>query len=64
MKFITNNFELTKLIMNDPRAAGTVIPFCFIRTFSSMKPLIEPEDFQNCPILLIHPEVDPMTPFA
>ena len=63
MKLITNNFELTKLIMNDPRAAGTIIPFRFIRTFLNMKPIIEPEDFQNCPILLIHPEVDPMTPF-
>ena len=28
-----------------------------------MKPLIEPENFQSYPILLIHPEVDPMTPF-
>lgn len=64
MKFITNNFELTNLIMNDPRAAGTVIPFRFIRTLLNMKPLIEPEDFQECPILLIHPEVDPMTPFS
>ena len=29
MKLITNNFELTKLIMNDPRAAGTKITLRF-----------------------------------
>ena len=49
MKFITNNFELTNLIMNDPRAAGTVIPFSFIRRFVNMKPLIGKEDSKNSP---------------
>lgn len=63
MKLITNNFELTRLIMNDPRAAGTKIPLRFLRTFLNMKTIIEPESFNVCPILLIHPEVDPMTPF-
>lgn len=63
MKLITNNFDLTKLIMNDPRAAGTKIPLRFLRTFLNVKPIIEPEYFDACPILLIHPEVDPMTPF-
>ncbi|TLS52789.1 alpha/beta hydrolase [Paenibacillus antri] len=29
-----------------------------------MKPLIQPERFDICPVLLVHPEVDPMTPFA
>lgn len=63
MKLITNNFDLTNLIMNDPLAAGTKIPMRFLRTFLNMKPMIEPEYFDICPILLIHPEVDPMTPF-
>lgn len=63
MKLISNNFELTKLIMNDPRAAGTKISLRFLRTFLNMKSMIEPEHFDTCPILLIHPEVDPMTPF-
>ena len=63
MKLITNNFDLTNLIMNDPLAAGTKIPMRFLRTFLNMKTMIEPEYFDICPILLIHPEVDPMTPF-
>ena len=64
MKLITNNFDLAKLIKNDPRAAGTKIPLRFLRTFLNMKSLIEPEYFDVCPILLIHPEVDPMTPYS
>jgi len=64
MELITNNAELTKLIMNDPRAAGTKVSLRFLRTFLNMKPLIEPEHFDVCPILLIHPEVDPMTPYT
>jgi alpha-beta hydrolase superfamily lysophospholipase len=63
MKLITNNIDFTKLIINDPRAAGTKIPLRFLRTFLNMKPMIEPEYFDICPILLIHPELDPMTPF-
>lgn len=64
MKLITNNFDLTQLIMNDPRAAGTKISLRFLRTFLNMKSLIEPEHFDICPILLIHPELDPMTPYS
>ena len=30
MELITNNFELTKLIMKDPRAAGTKITLRFL----------------------------------
>ncbi|UQZ37369.1 alpha/beta hydrolase [Paenibacillus sp. PK3_47] len=63
MNLITNNFDLTKLIMNDPRAAGTRISLRLLRTFLNMKPVIEPEYFNVCPVLLIHPEADPMTPY-
>ncbi|MFC7685006.1 alpha/beta hydrolase [Ureibacillus sp. GCM10028918] len=63
MKLISNNSELTRLIINDPLAAGTKIPIRFLRTFLNMKPKVEPEHFDYCPILLIHPEIDPMTPF-
>lgn len=64
MKLITNNSELTKLIINDSLAAGTKISFRFLRTFLNMKPMVEAEHFDCCPILLIHPELDPMTPFS
>lgn len=63
MHLITNNFELTKLIMKDPLAAGTKITLRFLRTFLNMNSQIEPENFDICPILLVHPQIDPMTPF-
>ncbi|MHA7965578.1 alpha/beta fold hydrolase [Paenibacillus sp. CAU 1782] len=62
MNLITNNVDLTKLIMNDPRAAGTKVPLRLLRTFLNSKPVQKPEDFNRCPILLVHPGVDPMTP--
>lgn len=64
MNLISNNKTLTKLIMNDPRAAKTKISLRFLRTFLNMKPIMEPEHFDRCPVLLIHPEKDPMTPYA
>jgi alpha-beta hydrolase superfamily lysophospholipase len=63
MNLITNNMELTKLIIKDPFAAGTKITLRFLRTFLNMKPIVEPENFNGCPIFLVHPEIDPMTPF-
>ncbi|WP_138756240.1 alpha/beta fold hydrolase [Paenibacillus sinopodophylli] len=63
MKLITNNAELTKLIMNDAHAADTKIPLRLLRTFLNMKPVVKPEDFDVCPVLLVHPELDPMTPY-
>lgn len=64
MKLITNNVEMTKLIMNDAHAAGTKIPLRLLRTFLNMKPVIKPEDFDVCPVLLVHPQLDPMTPYS
>ncbi len=63
MKLITNNLELTNLIIKDPLAARTKITLRLLRSFLNMKPMVEPEDFNFCPILLVHPELDPMTPF-
>lgn len=63
MNLLTNNPDLTKLIINDSRAVGTKVSFRFLRTFLNMKLVIEPEYFDVCPVLLIHPEKDPMTPF-
>lgn len=62
MQLITNNQDLTRLIMNDPQAAATRIPLELLRTFLNKEPEISPELFSQCPILLVHPELDPMTP--
>ncbi|TXK84827.1 alpha/beta hydrolase [Paenibacillus sp. N3.4] len=64
MQLITNNVEMTKLIKKDAHAAGTKIPLRLLRTFLAMKPVIKPENFDICPVLLVHPELDPMTPYS
>ncbi|WP_042167880.1 alpha/beta hydrolase [Paenibacillus gorillae] len=62
MNLISNNAELTRLIMNDAHAAGTKIPLRLLRTFLNRSPELKPEQFDLCPVLLVHPEIDPMTP--
>ncbi|MBB6024330.1 alpha-beta hydrolase superfamily lysophospholipase [Paenibacillus sp. JGP012] len=64
MDLITNNKDLTRLIMNDPKAAATPVPLELLRTFLNKTPEVSPEQFNQCPVLLVHPEMDPMTPLA
>lgn len=28
-----------------------------------MKPVLKPQQFDLCPVLLVHPQLDPMTPY-
>jgi pimeloyl-ACP methyl ester carboxylesterase len=35
-----------------------------LRTFLNYKPKIEPEEFKVCPVVLLHPAIDPWTPLA
>nr|WP_154983300.1 alpha/beta hydrolase [Paenibacillus xylanexedens] len=62
MDLITNNKDLTRLIMNDPQAAATSVPLELLRTFLNKTPEVSPDQFSQCPVLLVHPEIDPMTP--
>ncbi|MDM5276232.1 alpha/beta hydrolase [Paenibacillus silvae] len=64
MELITNNKDLTRLIMNDPQAAAASVPLELLRTFLNKTPEVSPEQFSRCPVLLVHPEMDPMTPLA
>ncbi|KQN96285.1 alpha/beta hydrolase [Paenibacillus sp. Leaf72] len=64
MNLIANHPELAQLIMEDPRAAATRVPLKLLRTFLNMTPEVQPENFNSCPVLLVHPEADPMTPYA
>ena len=63
MNLITNDAEMTELIIKDVHAAGTKVPIRLLRTFLNMEPALKPEEFDVCPVLLVHPELDPMTPF-
>jgi len=62
MRLIANNPGIVELLIADRTAAGSWIPLRFMRTLMDSRPLIEPERFDLCPVLLAHPEIDHMTP--
>jgi alpha-beta hydrolase superfamily lysophospholipase len=64
MHAIANNPELAQAIASDPRAGGTWMPGRFLRTFVNAGPLVEPEAFDICPVLLAHPADDHWTDVA
>lgn len=62
MTLISNEAGLSKLVEQDPQGGGSRVPFAFLLSILDAKPDVEPEAFQLCPLLLIHPELDRMTP--
>jgi alpha-beta hydrolase superfamily lysophospholipase len=62
MHHVSNEPEIVKLLVKDRTSAGSWVPLRFMRTLMGSRPLIAPEDFELCPVLLAHPEVDRMTP--
>ena len=43
------------------RAGGSAMPAGFLRTFVASEPLVSPEVFDVCPVLLVHPADDRWT---
>jgi pimeloyl-ACP methyl ester carboxylesterase len=43
-------------------AGGATVRLGFLRSLMSVRPAGEPENFDVCPVLLEHPEIDPWTP--
>lgn len=61
MKAITNNTDLANLLMKDKKCSGVRVPLAFIYTMITPKIKVEPENFDKCPVLLLHPEDDRWT---
>ena len=61
MKAIVNNNEFLKLLINDKISSGARVPIRFITSMINYSPDVEPENFNNCPVLLVHPEYDKWT---
>jgi len=57
-KALVNNDELARILVRDERGPGSRVTMSFI--FSMVNPclVIEPEEFDKCPVLLVHPEND------
>lgn len=62
MGTIANQPEIVRLLLRDPTTAGAWVPLRFLRSLLEMRPLIAPEAFDRCPVLLVHPALDRMTP--
>ena len=61
MKAIVNNKMLAELLMSDPISSGTKVTLAFL--YGMLNPMIEieAEDYDKCPVLLVHPEKDNWT---
>lgn len=61
MKAIANNRKLAALLMRDKKSSGVMVPLSFL--YSLLNPIIkvEPENFKDCPVLLVHPGDDHWT---
>ncbi len=51
-----------RLLLKDKAGAGSSVSVYFLITMIESVPLIEPEEFDVCPVLLAHPEADRWTP--
>lgn len=58
MKAIVNNENLAKLLMSDPISSGTKVTLEFLNGMLNPDIEIEAEDYQKCPVLLVHPQKD------
>jgi len=61
MRSVSNDPELSEVIATDPRAGGSAMPAGFLRTFLASEPVVAPDAFDVCPVLLVHPADDRWT---
>jgi alpha-beta hydrolase superfamily lysophospholipase len=64
MDCIANDRALADIICADPLGGGKRIPIGFLRSLFSMQPILGPEAFDLCPVLLAHPGDDRWTTLA
>jgi alpha-beta hydrolase superfamily lysophospholipase len=58
MSKVANNPELSRVVSDDPTGGGNHVPLRFLRSIMAIRPAIEPEDFDLCPVLLAQPAAD------
>ena len=62
MSALVNNKAALKACLRDKTSAGKWVTMKFLSSFTAYQPVIEPEEFAVCPILLTQPEKDTWTP--
>lgn len=61
MRAISNAPAVTDAIVADKLAGGNSMPVGFLRTWLQTPPLLPPESFEYCPVLMVHPAADRWT---
>jgi len=61
MRAVANDPKLSEVIATDPRAGGSAMPAGFLRSVLASGPLVPPETFDVCPVLMVHPADDRWT---
>lgn len=61
MHAISNDQRLSRLVARDPYGGRSNIPLSLLQSLMDTAPAIAPEEFDRCPVLLVHPAVDHMT---
>ena len=64
MSTISNHPALTRAIIADKRAGGNAMPLGFLRSYTEAPPLLAPEKFDLCEVVLAHPAEDRWTDLA
>lgn len=59
---LVNNKEVLNILLKDKTSAGNLTSMKFLSTYMNHKPVMEPEEFNVCPILLTQPDLDKWTP--
>lgn len=62
MSTLVNNDDALQIFLSDSTSAGSAASMHFLTTYSQYKPVIEPEAFDLCPVLLTQPSLDRWTP--
>lgn len=55
---------INRLCMRDAQGGGNRVPYGFMRSWMTYEPVMEPEAFDRCPVLLAHPLADRWTPVS
>jgi alpha-beta hydrolase superfamily lysophospholipase len=61
MQALCNQPEVNRLLTSDPVAGGISAPLRFMSSLFTIRPTIEPEAFDVCPVLLAQPAADRWT---
>jgi pimeloyl-ACP methyl ester carboxylesterase len=62
MSALVNNREALKVMTADRTSGGNWVPLRFLVSYMNYVPVVEPEEFDGCPILLTQPAEDRWSP--